>query len=182
MIKKILPLIVIFSISFSFGQEIDKKSKAFDLLKPHTQTKILYDKVGTVAKLTETKTEPLSSLDFKQAFHEIQRADFLERLPKIDFLEAKTEKGFAENIIPISILISEFDAIKPSVREQNQLQLNSNNQYEITDSSIDYFNIHKIGLASPLIKQLKGTQITFKLSDELVFNTTNKTISKARIG
>lgn len=179
--KKFLPLIFIFIVSFSFGQEVEKKSKTFDLIQTYTQTKILYDKVGTFANLTATRTTPLSSTDFKQAFHEIQRADFLERLPKIDFLEAKVEKGFAENIVPIAILISEFEAIKPSVREQNQLQLNANNQYEITDSSIDYFNIHKIGIASPLIKQLKGTQINFKLTDALIFNTTNHTISKFEV-
>lgn len=181
MIKKILFVAVLFFSASSNAQEIKEKNKTFDLLKNHTQTKILYDKVGAFAKLTEDKTEPLSSIEFKQAYHEIQRADFLERLPKIDFLETKTEKGFSENIIPISILISEFEAIKPSVRAQNQLQLNANNQYEITDLSIDYFDTHKIGFASPLIKQLKGTQIAFKLSDELIFNTTNQTISKIEI-
>ncbi|MFI0425431.1 MAG: hypothetical protein ACH34V_00625, partial [Flavobacterium sp.] len=171
MIKKLLFVAVILFSASSNAQEIKEKNKAFDLLKNHTQTKILYDKVGAIAKLTDVQTKPLSSLDYKQAYHEIQRADFLERLPKIDFLETKIEKGFAENIAPISILISEFEAIKPSVRTQNQLQINANNQYEITDFSIDYFNIHKIGFASPLIKQLKGTQIAFKLSDELIFNT-----------
>lgn len=181
MIKKLLFVAVILFSASSNAQEIKEKNKAFDLLKNHTQTKILYDKVGAIAKLTDVQTKPLSSLDYKQAYHEIQRADFLERLPKIDFLETKIEKGFAENIAPISILISEFEAIKPSVRTQNQLQINANNQYEITDFSIDYFNIHKIGFASPLIKQLKGTQIAFKLSDELIFNTTTQTISKIEI-
>lgn len=181
MMKKLFFIVVLFTSSFLNAQENRKHDNTFDLLKDKTQSKILYDKVGTFAKLTEPKKEPLSTLDYKQIYHEIQRADFLERLPKIDFLDLETEKGFAQGIIPISILISEFDAIKPSIREQNKLELNSNNQYQINDSSIDYFDLHKIGFAAPLAKQLKGTEIIFKLTDALIFNTTNQTISKIEV-
>ena len=150
----------------------------FDLLKDKTQTKILYNRVAPIAELTNQNQEIKNSIYFKQAYHEIQRSDFLERLPSLDLLEKETESGFANNITSISVLVSEFESIKESVRTNNQLQLNHNNQYEITNPNIDYFNNYTIGLASPLIKQLKGINQKFILKDNLIFNTTSKSINR----
>src|SRR5690606_8251015 len=86
--------------------------------------------------------------------------------------------GFANNAIPISILISDFDVLKQEVKQNNLLQMNSQNQFEPTNPSFDYFETHHIALVSPLIKQLKGTKIEFELTNNLVFNTTSNQISK----
>ncbi|MEZ4853446.1 hypothetical protein [Flavobacterium sp.] len=179
--KKITLLTLLFFVVISWSQNKDSRNNQFDLLKDKTQTKILYNRVAPIAKLTSKKEDACNTLYYKQAFYEIQRSDFLNRLPSLTTLEKATEEGFASRIIPISILVSEFEALKPSVKAQNQLILNNNNQYEPVSNAIDLFDTYKVGLASPLIKQLKGTSIQFQLKSDLIFNTTNKTISKIEV-
>lgn len=177
--KKITLLLFLFIFGIGLGQRNDtSNNNRFELLKNYTQTKILYDNVAPIAELKKTNNTAFSTLYYKQAFHEIQRSDFLNRLPKIETLDKETEKGFANSIIPISVLVSKFEAIKQSVIDQNQLQLNSNNQYEPISNEIDLFDTYEIGLVSPLIKQLKGTEIKFKLDSNLIFNTTSNGIAK----
>lgn len=178
-IKKILlVLTLIFGFTVIQAQEKSTSKHRFDLLKEKSTTKILYDRVAHVAKLTESKEEAFNSTYYKQAFYEIQRSDYLERLPALEILENETKQGFVSKLIPISILVSEFDVLKSEVRTNGMLQYNSNEQYEPTSSTFDYFETHKIGLASPLIKQLKGTKIDFVLKNDLIFNTTSSQISK----
>lgn len=177
--KKITLLLFLFIFGIGLGQRNDtSNNNRFELLKNYTQTKILYDNVAPIAELKKTNNTAFSTLYYKQAFHEIQRSDFLNRLPKIETLDKEIEKGFSNSIIPISVLVSKFEAIKQSVIDQNQLQLNSNNQYEPISNEIDLFDTYEIGLVSPLIKQLKGTEIKFKLDSNLIFNTTSNGIAK----
>lgn len=177
--KKITLLLLTFISCSIFAQEQGYDSKKlFELVKDISKTKIIYDRVSPVADLTNGSDKTLNSVLYKQAFYQIQRADYLNRLPNLELLEIETEKGFSNNIIPISILISEFEKLKPEVKDQNLLQLNSNNQFVPTSSNFDYFNEYKIGLAAPLIKELKGTTVTFKLDSQLIFNTTQNSIQK----
>lgn len=177
--KKITLLLLTFISCSIFAQEQEYDSKKlFELVKDISKTKIIYDRVSPVADLTNGSDKTLNSVLYKQAFYEIQRADYLNRLPNLELLEIETEKGFSNNIIPISILISEFEKLKPEVKDQNLLQLNSNNQFVPTSSNFNYFNEYKIGLASPLIKEIKGTIVTFKLDNQLIFNTTQNSIQK----
>lgn len=175
--KKTILFFALICYTVIFSQE-EKTNISFDLLKNKTETRILYNRVAPIAKLTSSKADAFNTLYYKQAYYEIQRADFLNRLPNLEILDNATEKGFASRVIPISILISEFEALKPSVKEQNQLQLNVDNQYEPISNDIALFNTYKIGLVSPLIKQIKGTDVKFKLDSDLIFNTTNKSIRK----
>src|SRR5690606_26812490 len=177
--KKItLLLTFIIGIYFTQAQEQTTTKDKFELLKEQSTTKILYDRVAQIAQLTKKSDEALNPIHFKQAFHEIQRSDYLNRLPNLVILEEATERGFANNAIPISILISDFDVLKQEVKQNNLLQMNSQNQFEPTNPSFDYFETHHIALVSPLIKQLKGTKIEFELTNNLVFNTTSNQISK----
>lgn len=176
--KILLVLTLIFGFTLIQAQEKSTSKHRFDLLKEKSTTKILYDRVAHVAKLTEPNEKAFNSTYYKQAFYELQRSDYLERLPALELLENETKQGFAEELIPISVLISEFDVLKPEVRTNGLLTYNSNEQYEPTSSTFDYFETHNIGLVSPLIKQLKGTKINFILKSDLIFNTTSNGISK----
>ncbi|WP_221259054.1 hypothetical protein [Flavobacterium okayamense] len=177
--KKITLLLILFLGLNTFNaQESNSSSHRFELLKQKSSTKILYDRVAQIAELTKEKNVAFPSIYYKQAFHEIQRSDYLNRLPNLDYLEDETEKGFANNLIPISVLIADFEVLKNEVKSQNLIQLNSNNQYEAIDPNFEYFTTHSIGLVSPLIKQLKGKNIEFIVKNELVFNTTSIAIDK----
>lgn len=177
--KKITLLLFLFiGIINLIAQENTTSKHRFELLKAKSTTKILYDRVAQVAELTKPENKEQNPIHFKQAFYEIQRADYLNRLPSLDILENETEKGFANNVIPISVLISDFDVLKPEVKTENKIQLNVNSQYELVDSTYDCFTTHSIGLVSPLIRQVKGNSVVFQLKSGLIFNTTNQKISK----
>lgn len=179
--KKITTLLTILVVSITFAQK-DTSSKAmFELLKNNTETKILYNQVAPISEATNIKKEGIEHLYFMQVYHEIQRADYLERLPKLDILEKESQRGIAKKYVPLSLLISEFESIKPEIRTNNTLHLNSNNQYEIVDNSIDYFDKYSIGIASPLINKFKGTNVSFILGSDFIFNTTQKSITKIEI-
>ncbi|NHM01720.1 T9SS sorting signal type C domain-containing protein [Flavobacterium difficile] len=176
--KKIILFFISLLSFLGFSQEASNSKRRFELLKEHTETKILYDQVANVSHATDIKKEEINPLYFMQVYHEMERADYLNRLPKLEKLEAEAKNGFAKEYVPISVLVSEFETIIKSTVENNKMVFNDNNQYEITDTSISYFNKHSIGIIAPLLKAIKGKRVVFKLSESLIFNTTNKNISK----
>ena len=177
--KKITLLLTLFiGINLTQAQENSSSEHKFELLKEKSTTKILYDRVAQIAQLTKQKNNALNPMHFKQAFYEIKRSDYLNRLPDLEVLNKATERGFANDVIPISILISDFDVLKKEVKQNNLLQVNAQNQFEPTDDNFEYFETYHTALISPLVKQIKGTKIEFELTNDLVFNTTSNRISK----
>ena len=176
--KKITLLFLTLLSLFGFSQESGNSKRRFELLKDYTQTKILYDQFANVSNATEIKKEEINPLYFMQVYHEMERADYLNRLPKLENLESEANNGFAKEYVPLSVLVSEFETIIKSTVDNNKMIFNGNNQYEITDPSIIYFNKHSIGIMAPLLKSIKGKTVVFKLNGENIFHTTNKNISK----
>uniref|UniRef100_UPI00404AD158 T9SS sorting signal type C domain-containing protein n=1 Tax=Flavobacterium sp. TaxID=239 RepID=UPI00404AD158 len=176
--KKFTTLLIIFIISFGYAQENKSLKDNFKLLENFTETKILYNRVAPVSDAINLRNEGMETLYFMQVYHEMQRADFLERLPKLEVLENEEQRGIAKRFVPLSVLISEFESIKPEIKTNNLLGLNSNGLYEITDNSIDYFDKYSIGIITPLVNKIKGTNVSFVLDADFIFNTTQKSISK----
>ena len=179
--KKITLFTTLLFASLVFSQKGTSSKEMFELLKPHTETNILYNQVAPISEATNLKKEDIDHLYFMQVYHEIQRADYLERLPKLNILEKESQLGIAKKYVPLSLLISEFESIKPEVKSNNLLYLNSQNQYEITDNSVEYFNKYSIGIISPLVSKFKGRNVSFKLGSDFIFNTTQKEISKIEV-
>jgi hypothetical protein len=117
--------ILLFSI-LGFSQD-----KTYDLLKNKTQTNILYDRVYNISNATNLKSEGISTNNFLQVYHEMQRADFDNRLPKLESIKDEANIGFSNKQIPLSLLISDFETIKKSEIENKNMYLNSNNQMEM---------------------------------------------------
>lgn len=168
--KTKITIFALFSILFSFAQKGE-----YDLLKEHTQTKILYDQVFDISKITKTKKEEISAMYFRQVYHEIQRADFLQRLPKYEVLKKEADDAFFSKQVPLSILISEVETIKKEALENNIISKN-NNQFVLNNPSTDVFQIHEIILMAPLVSKYKNKSVEFILKDKNIFNTTSKTI------
>lgn len=163
--------ILLFSI-LGFSQD-----KTYDLLKNKTQTNILYDRVYNISNATNLKSEGISTNTFLQVYHELQRADFDNRLPKLESIKDEANIGFANKQIPLSLLISDFETIKKSEIENKNVYLNANNQMEMK-SGINYpFEKHSINLIGALLQKSKTNKVDFILKSNLVFNTTNRTIS-----
>jgi hypothetical protein len=174
-LKITLLLFSLFSL-LSFAQD-----KSYDLLKDKTETKILYDRVFGISNATEQRKTEITANYFMQVYHEMQRADFLNRLPKLDFIREQANIGFAQNQIPLSILISDFEKISNTTSENGDLFLNENRQFQLRQNAQNVFEKHSLNLISPIALKSKSSQVTFVLKDNLIFNTTNRNITSIAI-
>ena len=168
--KITLFLSILFSI-ISYSQD-----KTFDLIKDKTETNILYDQVFGISNASKINTENITATYFMQVYHEMQRADNLARLPKLEVLKKASKMGFVENQIPLSVLICDFEKINSASVEKGDLILNSNQQFELKANSSAVFDKHSINLIGPLTSKSKSRTVTFVLNDDLIFNTTNRNI------
>lgn len=166
---------MLFSI-LGFSQD-----KKYDLLKNKTQTNILYDRVFSISNATNLKSEEISTNYFLQVYHEMQRSDFQNRLPVLEKIREQANLGFAQKQIPLSILISDFETIKTSEIESKNIFLNGNNQMEIKTGTPTPFEKHSINLIGALLQKSKSNQVEFILKDNLIFNTTNRSISSISV-
>jgi hypothetical protein len=152
------------------------QDKQYDLLKNKTQTNILYDRVFGVSNATQKRETPITSGYFNQVFHEIQRADYSQSLPKYDHIKEDAKLGFVANQIPLALLISEFETLKKSAYENGSVFLNSNSQFELKPNVANVFDKHNIAIMAPLVTKSKST--TFILKEKFLFNTTDNAVSE----
>lgn len=173
--KITLFILSLFSIT-GFSQD-----KTYDLLKNKTQTNILYDRVYSISDATHLKSEGITTNNFLQVYHEIQRADFGNRLPKLETIKEVANNGFVNKQIPLSILITDFETIKKSEIENRNVYLNSNNQMEIKSEIDSPFEKHSINFIGALLQKSKTNKVDFILKNNLIFNTTSRTISSISV-
>lgn len=152
------------------------QDKSYDLLKNKTETKILYDQVFGISNAVEQRTSNISTNYFLQVYHEIQRSDFLQRLPKLEKLREAAQLGANQNQVPLAVLITDFEKINPTALENGDLFLGTNNQLQLKPNVQNTFTKHSVNLISSLQSKIKSNQVNFILKDELIFNTTNRTI------
>ena len=165
--KITLLFIFLFSI-FGYSQD-----KTYDLLKERTETKILHDRVFDLSKAATIATKPINATTFNQFYHEIQRADFLQRFPKYDILKNQANFGKATKQIPLAILITEYETLKKTSVDNGDVFL-QNNQYTIKSNTSAVFEKHSVSLVSPLLS--KANSNTFLLKEDFILNSTTKKI------
>lgn len=170
--KKITLLMVCF-----FSLLTSAQNNSCDLLQEKSQTKIIYDRVFGLSNATQLKQKEVSSTYFLQLYHELQRADFLARLPKLEVLREAAKLGAVRREIPLSVLISDFESINQNTIENENVFLNANQQYEYKNGGENIFDRHAVNLISPLVFKSRSNTVTFILKEEFVFNTTNRTLS-----
>jgi len=173
--KITLLFLSLFSIT-TFAQD-----KSYSLLRDKTETKILYDQVFGISNAVEQRKLDITTNYFLQVYHEIQRSDFLQRLPTLEKLREAAQLGLVQNQVPLSILISDFEKINQTAIENGDLFLTPNNQYQLKSNAQNAFNKHSVNLISPLLSKVNTNQVRFILKDELIFNTTDRTIRSISI-
>lgn len=167
--KKITLLAFLLLFQISLAQE-----KQYDLLKDATETKILYDQVFGLSKITSQPKEVISHNYFNQVYHEVQRADFLNRLPAYEEIKNRANRGIIQNHIPVGVLIADVEQIKSGVFEQNQIQKTASGQYFLNPEVSEPFDKTEIRLMAPLLGRSKSQTVRFLIESTDIFNTTNK--------
>jgi hypothetical protein len=156
------------------------QDKTYDLLKEKTATHILYDRVFSVSNATEPR-KTVSANYFFQVYHEMQRADFDNRLPKLEVIKKAADMGFVQKQIPLSLLITDFETLNKTAIDDHTVALNANNQFEAKNNATTLFTSHNLNIIAPLLSKTKTNQVSFILKDELIFNTTNRVIASIYI-
>lgn len=151
------------------------QDKMFDLLKDKTETNILYNRVFALSHANEMKTKEISTTYFLQVYHEIQRADFNNRLPKLEVIRKAATLASIKNQIPLSVLISDFESISENDL-QNKFNLNASNQLELKSNETLELEKHAINIVAPIVAKSKTNEVTFVLNSDLIFNTTSREI------
>lgn len=151
------------------------QDKMFDLLKGKTETNILYNRVFALSHANEMKTKEINASYFLQVYHEIQRADFNNRLPKLEVIRKAATLASIKNQIPLSVLITDFESISENDL-QNKFNLNASNQLELKNNETLELEKHAINIIAPIVAKSKTNEVTFVLNSDLIFNTTSREI------
>jgi pimeloyl-ACP methyl ester carboxylesterase len=151
------------------------QDKMFDLLKGKTETNILYNRVFALSHANEMKTKEINASYFLQVYHEIQRADFNNRLPKLEVIRKAATLASIKNQIPLSVLITDFESISENDL-QNKFNLNASNQLELKNNETLELEKHVINIIAPIVAKSKTNEVTFVLNSDLIFNTTSREI------
>ena len=167
--KFILYACGLFAYTFSQAQN-------YDALEKFSDTKILYDRVFPVSKATELKKEKITANYFLQVYHEIQRADFLQRFPKLSVVQKNADEGFINNYIPLSLLIADFETIKSAELENKNVFLNEANKIVISSSAKNVLDQNQVNLLAAILGKTKDKEVTFNLKNDLIFNASKRVV------
>lgn len=155
---------------------IFSQAQNFDALQKHSETKILYDRVFPISKATELKTNEVTANYFLQVYHEIQRADFKQRFPKLASVQKIADDGFIKSYVPLSLLIADFESIKSSQLESKNVFINNQKNYDVVSSAKNIFNINQVNLLGAILGRTKEKNVTFNLKNNLIFNSSKRVV------
>jgi pimeloyl-ACP methyl ester carboxylesterase len=163
-------LSLLFGVFYAQAQD-----KSFDILKDQTKTNILYDRVFGLSNATQPKTNDINSTYFLQVYHEIQRADYTNRLPRLEVIRKTATLASIKNQVPLAVLVSDFETISKKDLE-TKFTISATNQLELKNNATIAFNNHSLNLIAPIVSKSKTNKVTFILNDDLIFNSTSREI------
>lgn len=141
-----------------------------------TRTGILYDRVFPIANLT-SENNHANANRISQALSELSRADYLKRFPENTVIKNYKNLPITQNIVPVSIIISEIDKLSSAAYEDGFVSVNSEGNLILNRAlTAQQFHQQQVAIAAPLVNQYRGQNVNFYLPEELLFNTTSKTI------
>jgi pimeloyl-ACP methyl ester carboxylesterase len=174
MIKKLLTICV-FIPMVSFAQD------KFSLLdKSPMETTILYDRAYKVADLTDT-SKKINATYFIQAYSELSQADYGSNFQNAERFKNAQLDGFREQFIPIAIINTKFDILNNDASLNGDLYLDANQNVRNQPNASAYFESMRRTIASPIVSKTKGLQANFRISQDLITNTTSESIQSIKV-
>lgn len=143
------------------------------------ETSILFTSFPVI-DIADYQDNTNSSYSFLQAYKAIASHDFEERFYSYENLQNDIKLNSAD-VIPIGILHTEYEVIKPEAIENGTVYADSNENVMRLQTETTIFNKNELSITAPLKPNHKGLQVTYKLSSEHIFNSTNKTISSIKM-
>lgn len=173
--KFLLLLFLLISV-FGFGQDL-----SYDLLQNKSQTQILYNRVYQLSKATSLKTENTSVSYFRQVFSEISRSDFQHRLPESSYLKQQADWGITQGIIPVSLLVADFENIPVVAFDAGKVSKNQNGKFVMNASADEVFENYQIGLMGALLGRTDSKNPVLVLKSNLIYNLSDRPLESVEV-
>lgn len=114
---------------------------------------------------------------FFQAYKALKNGDLENKLEPLSEIKSKANA----KIIPIPIVLAEVETIKKEAIENGLIFKNSQGEIERKDTTTPIFNQHTLAIAAPLKTRNKGLQTSFVIANDLLINTTSKSIKNIQV-
>jgi len=177
--NKALFVIVLGAISqIAYSQNINNVFPDFD--KTGMQSDILYNP-SSISNISTFKEKKHDLYSFYQVYKSIAFSDFQQRLPALETLKNTASNELMSLNIPLALIYSEYDVFNDNAKNNNLIFKNSDNTVGRTASDLNIFEYHNILVAAALKPIQRGSEVVFKLSSEMLFNTSEKSILQIEI-
>lgn len=172
--------IILFAALFS-GFAAFSQDRHYDALAQVSRTKVVYDRVSGFSRATQFSPKRVTKQNYFQLYHELQRADFSGRWPNIEQLRHQSDLGFAENKIPLSIIISDFENISLQALENRTVYTDASQNLKTNAGAREVFEENHLAIASPILAETKTYNPVFVLKPELIFRQSEKSLASFEI-
>ena len=169
--------LILFS-TFGYSQNINDIFPNFD--KDGMNSDILYNpsSISNISKLKNT-THDLYS--FYQVYKSIAFSDFQQRLGSLEVIKDIAKSELLSTNISLALIYSEYETFNDTAKNNQLVYKSTDNHYARIQSDLDIFEHHQILSAAALKPLQRGLEVTFNLSSNLFFNTSDKTINLLEI-
>ena len=162
-----------------YGQNINYLfPSSFD--KTGMETDILYNPAN-ISNINSYSNKTHNIYSFYQAYKAIAFSDFQQRLPNLQNLKDTATSELLSSNVSLALLFTEYDSFNEEARINELIVKNNSDIFERIESDIDIFNHHRLLIGAALKPLQRGSQATYILSSETLFNTTEKNITKIEI-
>ncbi|WP_299889129.1 hypothetical protein [uncultured Lacinutrix sp.] len=134
-----------------------------------------------VINLDDYQENTNSVYSYYQAYKMVSENDLQNRLSTLETLELKAKNAKQNNIVALSILNTDFEVINPEAFNNNKIALDVEGFLVEAENADNIYNKNTLSIAAPLQFSHKGLNVVFNLSENAIFNTTNKNISSIAI-
>ena len=177
MLRVLVFFCLVSTISIS-AQNINSVFPNFD--KSGMESDVLYNP-SSIIDISSMQENTHDIYSFYQVYKSIAFSDFQQRLPKLENIKTITMGELMSTNIPLALIYSEFDTFNENAKNNQLIFKNSNNQFERIESDLDIFDHHQILAAAALKPIQRGSEVVFKLSNNLFFNISEKVVNSIAI-
>lgn len=122
-----------------------------------------------------------STYSYFQAYKALSQNDIQGRLAPLSLLEEKAKNDKLNGIVSLALLNSDFEVLDPNIISQGKAFIDNDGFLVQSDFSSNIFEKNNLALLAPLQVSHKGLKVVYNLSNDLVYNTTDKVITNITI-
>lgn len=171
--KKIYILLSFLATTSLFAQ--NKLSKL-----SNSETSIIFADFPVI-NINDYQENTNSVYSFYQAYKMISKNDSQNRLSTLETLKTTSKVAKQNNVVALGILSSDFEVIAPEAINSNKVTIDAEGFLIENNSSENIYTKNTIAILAPLQLNHKGLHVVFSLSENEIFNTTNKEINSILI-